>query len=214
MRIRFMTATALVALATATASGAYAAPARPMPAPMATMPGVYVQVYGGAALAGTWTYGNPDPYPGGVDDVALGSAFGASVGMPVGPEGFSIEGDFFHTARTGDTIYPVTTTSLMVDGKYTFHLSDAFDVYGGAGIGGVDLGYDYGPTENYNGWGLGYQVMVGASAKVADNINLFAEFRHQDTFGQVTVPSVNAGDTYTGRAPVNAILFGIKFGMP
>lgn len=177
------------------------------PAPMMpTMPGVYVDVYGGAALADTQTWGYPDPYT--TDDINLGSALGGAVGMSTGVDGLAIEADLFHTQRTTDSgsDYIVSTTSLMINGKFNFHLSDTFDVYAGAGLGGIYLHYQYGsPSDIYAGWGAGYQFMIGAKAKVTDNIFLTGELRHQDSFGQI-----NTQNGYTNRAPVNAVLIGLQ----
>ena len=194
MRLRFLTASALVALAAAGAStGANA------------MDGVYVQAFGGAALSSLITWGDPTPYQDYVLDP--GSAFGASIGMATGMDGVSVELDFLHTSRIseGDSDYFLETNSLMVNGKYTFGVSDMIDLYAGAGVGGINIHYDYSGNP-YDGWGLGYQVLAGVEAKVTDTFSIIGEIRHQDAFSLV------ASDVspYTHRAPVNAVLIGIK----
>ncbi len=193
MRLRFLTSTALVALAAAGFSTAASA-----------MDGVYMQVFGGAALTSDMEWDDTTTY-----SIENGSAFGGSIGMATGMDGVTVELDFLHTNRLseGDPLYPVSTNTLMVNGKYTVGLSDMFDIYFGAGIGGFNLHYDSNGTI-YDGWALGYQVLAGVEAKVSDQFSIIGEIRHQDAFSPVPVTG-----GYTLDSSINAVLVGLKVHM-
>lgn len=219
-RITFVTAVASVALAAVgVAPAVHAADLMVSPPPtapmaMASPTNIYVLLYGGLAAGGTMNWydgGDPDGYL----DLDHGWAFGGALGVQTPIDGVSIEGDLFHTYRgevadDDDVDGPsesASTTSLMANLKYTAHLNDMFDLYGGAGIGGIYLSYDD-EGDLYTGWGLGYQVMVGVSAQVADHFSVFGELRYQSTFNPIDV-----GDGYSIDAPVAAALVGLKISM-
>lgn len=218
-RMTFATATAVVALATAgVATGVHAAdlivdePAAAVVAPADH--NIYALLYGGVALGGVinWYDDAGDFYED--YDYTPGWALGGAIGIGTGIAGLSVEADVFHTHREydGSGTYPVDTTSLMANLKYTLSLNDVFDVYAGAGVGGIHLNYVNGdPADVYSGWGLGYQVMVGASANVADNVAIFGELRYQNTFSPVTVDIDS--DYYSLEVPTTAVLVGIKLSM-
>lgn len=220
-RMTFATASAFVALAAAgIVTGVQAADlivSEPAPMAPASPTNIYALLYGGIALGGTadlewFDDGVPDgPYS---EDLDPNWALGAAVGVGVA-DGLSIEADVFHTngrVMYDDPDYNISTTSLMANLKYTAHLSDTFDVYAGAGIGGINLTYDYDGTD-YSGWGLGYQVMVGASANVTDNIGIFGEVRYQNSFSAIETSESSSTWTNEIQAPVLAVLAGIKIGM-
>jgi opacity protein-like surface antigen len=212
--IKFITATAIIALAAAGAVTGVEAADLYVPPPDDDVfvdtadPTIYALLYGGLAFDGpiTWDDAANDPWG---YHLLPGYAAGAAIGVSV-MEGLSVELDLFHTGgRTydDDPDYITSTTSLMINGKYTLHLNEVFDVYGGAGVGGIFLRYDSDGTI-YSGWGAGYQLMVGASANVTENIAIFGELRHQNSFAPIQVEG-----GYTIQAPVTAALIGIKLSM-
>lgn len=218
-RLAFATAVATVALAAAgVAPAVHAAdlmvstppPAAPM-APASPM-NVYAMLYGGVAFGGAIDWYNPD---GSFEDeytIDPGWAIGGTIGVETPIDGVSIEGDIFHTYREYNDYptYNLSTTSLMANLKYTAHLSSTFDVYMGAGLGGIMLSYDD-DGDIYEGWGLGYQAMVGASMNVTDNVSIFGELRYQNSFSPI--PVSGPYDDYQLQAPVAAALVGIKLSM-
>jgi opacity protein-like surface antigen len=205
---KILAAAAFLALGTA---GAYAAdlsaPVVEAPAPAAASPNIYVQLLGGAAFgldSEFYNAGLDENYTDGMDS---GWAFGGSLGVMV-MDNFAIEGDILHTARDySDYDGGVSTTSLMINGKFIVPVSDGLDIYVGAGIGfitandtfeGVDLDYS----------GLGYQLIGGVAVKVADHISLVGELRYQDGFSPL---SGTDGNDNTIDPPVAAALVGLKF---
>jgi opacity protein-like surface antigen len=213
-RIKFATATALVALATAGfATGVQAADLILEPRDDVftdvTHPSFYVLLYGGVAFRNNVDISGSDY------EYGPGPAIGAAVGVNI-VEPFSVELDLFHTHRAFfddpdlDWEDTISTTSLMVNGKVTLALTDTFDVYAGAGVGGIWLNYTY-YGDSSSGVGAGYQFMVGASANVTENIAIFGELRHQNSFSPIAISGDN-GD-YDVQAPVNAALVGVKLSM-
>ncbi len=66
-------------------------------------------------------------------------------------------------------------------------------------------GTDYYPTGEeliYDGWG--YQVIVGGSAKLGDNVSVLAELRYQDGFSTLEGPASTEDISTTG------VLAGLK----
>lgn len=181
-----------------------AAPAAAIASPV--LSGFYAEIYGGGALAGTLDALDSGA-PSYTEQMNAGWAFGGAIGMETGVSGLSVEADVFHTRRdeSGYPDYILDTTSVMANAKYTFHLSDSFDLYAGAGLGGINFSYDEGGT-TYSGWGLGYQVMAGAAVNVSDSVSLFGEYRFQNTFSHIGLDS-----TYSYALPNSSILAGLKF---
>lgn len=157
----------------------------------------YAEVYGGATL-GTDTSYNGSDY--GMDPTwAAGAAFGVEMG-----NGFSLGVDLM---KTGDAQYQseaatLTTFSVMAEGEYALALNDTFAVYGSLGLGAINVGIDSMGSEN--AWGAGYSAAVGVRANVTDNLALFGEFKHQDTFDTVELFGDEVG------APTNTALVGVR----
>jgi opacity protein-like surface antigen len=158
----------------------------------------YAEVYGGAAL-GTDTVYNGDDYAMGAT-WAAGAAFGVDMG-----NGFSLGID---AMKTGDAEYidenaTLTTFSVMAEGEYALALNDTFAVYGSLGLGAINVAVSSETTDD--AWGAGYSVGVGVRADVTENMALFGELKHQDTFD--TVELFDSADV---SAPTNTALVGVR----
>lgn len=167
---------------------------------------VYVQLLGGGAFAGldTTFVGQP-PYA-----MEGGVAAAATIGVVV-MEGLSVEADLFYSSRAydPDDFDPnssVSTLSLMANLKYTFEVSEGIGLYAAAGVGYIHLTDDE-DGDIYELSGAGYQLIVGATAELADNISLVGELRYQDGFADLEADGLIPMDS-----PVAAALVGVKFG--
>jgi opacity protein-like surface antigen len=174
--------------------------------------GLYVQLLGGAALAGTLelSFEGEDA---GEDELPAGGAVAGVVGFGTGIDGLSIEADAFYTQRdftSGPDAFTLTTAALMADLKYTVSLSDAFGLYGAVGVGGMFLHTedDGGGTVYADGWGAGYLLKAGVTAQVADNIGLVGEVRYTDAFAPIA-SNTDYNDVQSGTA---AVLAGLQIG--
>lgn len=166
---------------------------------------VYFQVLGGAALGG-----DLDIYVLGGDvlnnTIPLNAGYGlaGTVGVTVW-DGLSVEGDVFYTVRELDQedAADYSTLSLMANLKYTLDLNDSFALYGAVGLGVIKLDED----DSFTYSGPGYQVIVGATARLTDNLSGLVEYRHQAGFE----PLPRDGDDYYALdAPVGSVLAGLK----
>lgn len=180
----------------------------------ASNPSIYVQLLGGAALGTGTTYVDglgidPEDY-----ELLNGYAFAAAVGVVV-IDGLSIEADVFHAYRDYDPDvnalgdgYSWYSTSLMANVKYSVEVSDMFSVYGAAGLGMI-YGTDVYPTDSFDHSGPGYQLIVGASAEVADNIAVVGEIRYQDSFSPL---EYDLNPDATEDISTTSALVGLKIG--
>lgn len=174
--------------------------------------GVYLQFLAGASLPGTIYYFDPsDGSDDGDDDLPAGGAVAAVIGIGTGLEGLSVEGDFFLTQRDYvDGNYTLTTGTAMAALKYTVSINDSFAIYGAVGLGGVyqhDEGKG-GVTVYVDGWGLGYLLKAGITAKVAEQISLVGEVRYANSFQPIGAESFY-DDEQAGAA---AVLVGLQIG--
>lgn len=157
----------------------------------------YAEVYGGATL-GTDTEYDGTAYA--MDPTwAAGAAFGVEVG-----NGFSLGIDMM---KSGDAQYQtedatLSTFSVMAEGEYALALNDTFAVYGSLGLGAINVAIDGGSAED--AWGAGYSAAVGVRANVTENMALFGEFKHQNTFDTVEL----FGDDV--HAPTSTALVGVR----
>lgn len=138
---------------------------------------VYFQVLGGASLGGAVAYSFGDEF-----DLDAGYAVAGAIGVVV-MDGLSVELDVFHAKRNYElsSDAAVATTSLMGNVKYTAELTDMFSLYGAAGLGIIHL-EETEPGEVDSADGFGYQLIVGLSAEMTENIALIGEFRYQNSF--------------------------------
>lgn len=168
--------------------------------------GFYAEVYGGVVLPGIATW-NGDDY-----DLNLGPALGASVGMRTPVLGLSVGLDVMWTSAEYTDYSNEFQHSLsgMVEAEYAVPLNDTFELYGAAGLGFVDIVYEDTLGDKLSDTGAGYQVAIGARANLLENVALFAEFKHQDTFGTVDLVDIT---TNAVSVPTNNLLVGLRFAM-
>jgi opacity protein-like surface antigen len=139
----------------------------------------YIKALGGGVLESPqlWNNGIPQPlYPmnGGWDA-------GATLGYYLS-DNFSVETDVFHTNTTYNCCAPNGLQSTSVMGNVVGHLnvSGPVGVYGGLGVGAVDVAYvNLNPASNGNAWVFGGQAFGGVEVSVSKNISLLAEYRYQ-----------------------------------
>lgn len=174
--------------------------------------GIYLQLLAGGSLPGTIYYFDPDDgSDDGDDELPAGGAVAAVIGIGTGLEGLSVEGDFFLTQRDYvDGNYTLTTGTAMAALKYTVSINDSFALYGAIGLGGV---YQHdeasgGGTVYVDGWGLGYLLKAGVTAKVAEQISLVGEVRYANSFDPIGAESTY-DDEQAGAA---AVLVGVQIG--
>lgn len=171
----------------------------------------YALLYGGFVKHGVMhVEGGGIPAPGTDMPVDHGWGVGAAAGVRVFDNLLTDVDVFLAKHRDyGPGLGDLETLSVMLNAKGAFALNDMFEVYGGVGVGGLYAYFDDNVAANC-GWGPAYQLMIGVTAQVTENISLFGELRHQNTFGPIhTAPSgldVNIGG-------VNAALVGIKLSM-
>ena len=139
----------------------------------------------------------------------LSSAFAAagSVGVVV-TDGISVELDVFHTSQDLTDLdgYWWTTSSLMAKVKYTLDLNEDVAIYGALGAGMI-YGADHYPGIDFHYSGAGFQVTLGGSVDVVDNLAFVGEVRYQDGFEPL---QWEKNPTDTRHAPVAAVLVGLK----
>lgn len=162
----------------------------------------YVEVYGGLTLEGTVSVDGVDA------DINSGTAFGASLGMMSPIEGLSFELDVMKAGGGeyvdyGDEFQ--TTYSLMVDAEYAVPVGDMLEIYGAAGVGVINSVYT-GYGLDYDAIGAGYQLAIGARAKVTEGLAIFGEVKYQNSFQPIDIVgggSVSYADQYPN---VNALV--------
>jgi len=165
---------------------------------------LYVEFYAGARLSGTSTYYDvPTEY-----DMLAGPALGVSVGVGTPIPGLSAGLDVMWTSAEydygGEFLH---TLSAMGELEYAVPLNDTFEIYGAAGLGLINITFEDSFGTTWSGSGAGYQVAVGVRANVLENVSVFAEVKHQDSFGAVDVD----GDDVT--SPTTNVLVGLRFAM-
>ena len=162
----------------------------------------YAGVLGGPDLAGTVTFTSPD-------NLSIGGAFGVFGGMNTGFPGVSVEANLLHTSRAF-TKYPadaISTTSFMLDGKYTVPLTGPISLYGGVGLGGFGVSEDY--SSGGTGVGIGYNLMVGANMQFTPTITGTLQVRHEGSFGPI-----HASNGFDVSVDNTALLVGAQFALP
>lgn len=131
-------------------------------------------------------------------DMEAGYAVGASISTEQWTPGIELGIDVMY----GETEYTccagngLRTTSLMATASYAFPLASGFEVYAGAGVGGIFAEYfNTNPSAEFDGVAFGGQVSLGARYQVASNYSLFGEVKYQAAFDDVQA-SDNAGQTF------------------
>jgi opacity protein-like surface antigen len=161
----------------------------------------YIEVYGGLTLEGAVSVFGVD------EDINSGTAFGASVGMMSPIEGLSFELDVMKAGGGEYVDYSQefqTTYSLMVDAEYAVPVGDMFEIYGAAGVGVIKSVYT-GYGLDYDAVGAGYQVALGARAKVTEGLAIFGEVKYQNSFEPIDIS--DGSTSYPDQYPnVNALV--------
>lgn len=147
----------------------------------------YVKLFGGASdlQADTFSFGGAVTGTDVDTGVIAGGAFGYDYA------GSPWQAEVEYTYRSADVTPAASlgiggdyaSTSLMVNGLYSFATNGALRPYVGAGIGfvtEVDLDIDAGPAAGeYEDSGVfAAQVMVGADYALSDSVGLFGELRY------------------------------------
>ncbi|MBK8084750.1 MAG: outer membrane beta-barrel protein [Devosia sp.] len=162
--------------------------------------GMFVDLYGGAALPGVSSYDGTDY------DMHWGGAIGAAVGVQTPVEGLALKLDLMASGAdyVGYEYYDigVENVSLMAVGEYAVPVTDGLELYGSLGLGGV-LVYYY--DTDYSGVGAGYQAALGGRAALSENVSLFGEVKYLSTFSDVDT------NGYDIRYPTTNVLSGLRF---
>ena len=171
--------------------------------------GFYVEIFGGARLAGQIDYINKsDGSSDGVEPLNLGPAYGGAIGYFTGIGGLSLELDALRTSTqfTLDANTSVDTLSLMANAKYSIAVTDAISLYGAVGVGAIHGGEVWHSQSFVDATQAGYQLIAGVSANVTPNVGVLVEYRYQNTF--VPFPPVSAPDNQ--NIPSSVVLAGLK----
>jgi len=164
----------------------------------------YAQIYGGGRIPGLTTF-DDTVYP-----MNSGASFGASVGAATSIDGLSVGFDVMHSAVTYAEFPYDTLSTLTIMGTIegAFHLNDRFELYGTGGLGAMNIAFADAtdPTNADNGWAPAYQFAAGLRIKATDQVSIFAELKHQDTF----VPVVQFGDENV-TSPSTSVMVGLRF---
>lgn len=167
--------------------------------------GWYFEFLGGAALPGVIEH-RLNGVVNHTHNVGFGPAVAAVIGYEIA-DNFSIELDAMVQARKEPAGYH-TTASLMAGVRYTLDVSDGFSVHAGAAVGAI-MYADGSVAPAQQGTGLGYQLKLGATAKVAESISLVGEVRYQAPF---TPMAFSPSPGWTSSFGTATVLGGIKIG--
>lgn len=174
----------------------------------------YAKLFGGFSDLQTDTLG----FGGTVTDADFdaGGVFGGAVGFDYAGSPWRAELEYSY--RSSDVTPPSTvggagdiaSTTLMVNGVYTFGAGGSWTPYAGAGIGvltEVDLDIGSGPAAGeYEDSGVfAVQIMVGAEYTVSDRVGLFGELRYL-TAGPQTLESDAGARIETDYDSLDAIV--------
>ena len=174
------------------------------------LPDIYAKVFGGVTLADNLAYESPATYY----DTDAGTAFGGAIGFDTPIDGLSVEADILHSSAeyTGAGGNYLAGTSVMGNLVYTALLNETFALYGGVGAGAIFVHYDTPINSFYDADGIapGFQFIAGASAALTEQLDLFAEYRYQGTFGDVTMTRTSDSYTYPLEFKRSAVLAGLK----
>ena len=162
-----------------------------------TVNNFFVQGFAGLRIPDNLKYDNTP------EDLGIGTSFGAGAGVETSIPGVSFDLDYFKSSATYSGMGTVLDSqSLMVDGQYTLDLGLGIKPYAALGLGGVNVTYK--STDSGNG--LAYQVKLGASGPINDQLSWFGEYRYQQAFSPVTMGS----PAYPVEYASHSILGGLK----
>ncbi|HEV7718895.1 MAG TPA: outer membrane beta-barrel protein [Arsenicitalea sp.] len=175
----------------------FLAPGSAMAQSMPSIDNFYIQGYGGLRA------GDNLNLNGAAQDLNFGTAFGVSIGADSGIPGLTFDLDYMRTSANYSAMgTALDSQSLMLDGQWTYNLSNGFNIYGAAGAGVI--GVTYAATNSGNAFG--YQLKAGVSAALTDQISWFGEYRYQQAIGNVSVGTPAQSAEYASHS----ILAGLK----
>lgn len=180
----------------------------------------YLKAFGGLSdlTTDTLSFGGVPSDP----DLDSGAIFGGAVGYDYAGSPWRAEIEYAY--RTADANSPASlgtggdfaSTSLMVNGFYSFSTVSAVTPYVGLGLGvmtEVDLDIDAGPAVGeYKDSGVfAAQIMVGANYAISDRVALFGELRYF-TAGSQTLEGPGGARIKTDYDSVDAMVgLSIRF---
>jgi opacity protein-like surface antigen len=135
------------------------------------------EIYGGAALKGTSALQYAK-----CCDLPMDEGLALGVGAYTDLAGFEVGADFMTTDRryegwkTG-----VESTSLMLNGRYPFQITNGVTGYAGLGLGVIKVGYDKNPKNSGYYTAAGVQISLGARYALGAN-EVFTEIKYQTVF--------------------------------
>jgi outer membrane protein OmpA-like peptidoglycan-associated protein len=153
----------------------------------------------------------------------LGWAAAGSFGYAYG-NGIRTELEFGYRSNDVDDLSGVAggsgdvdAISIMVNALYDFHNSTRFTPYVGGGIGWTNLDFSGvapvgGSTLSDNGDDIGYQGIAGLSYAIAEQVDLFGEYRYAGTFSDIDV-TTNAGAGLDAGYAAHTFLIGLRFSL-
>lgn len=180
--------------------------------------GFYLKVYGGGS-----SLSDTDITISGLgsdSDVGFGSGTIAGGGVGYAYAGLPVSAEIEWTYRSGESRAGATvggdfaSTSLMLNGVWTFGRGDRFSPYVGAGLGAItEIDFDV-PTglaagEYSDRGGLAVQAFAGISYAVTERFSAFGEVRYFDA-GSVTL-SGSGGATLDADYSAIDLLAGVSF---
>ncbi len=114
---------------------------------------------------------------------------------------------------TGD----IDALTIMVNALYDLHNSSPLTPYIGGGLGWIDLDLSGvtpvgGSTISDNDGDFAYQGIAGVSLRVADQIQLFTEYRYLSSFSDFRV-ATNAGAGVNADYADHSFMVGVRFSL-
>lgn len=162
-----------------------------------TVNNFFVQGFAGLRIPDNLRYDNT------AEDLGIGTSLGASIGIDTSIPGVSFDLDYLKSSATYTGLGTVLDSqSLMVDGQYALDLNMGIKPYAALGLGGVNVTYKSADSGN----ALGYQIKLGATGPINDQLSWFGEYRYQQAFGDVNVGT----PAYPVEYASHSILGGIK----
>ena len=164
---------------------------------MPTINNFYIDAYGGLRV--------PDnlKYDGTAEDLGIGTSLGAGIGVDTSIPGVSVDLDYMHSTANYSTLgTALDSQSLMLNGQYTLDLNMGIKPYAALGLGGVNVTYKSSDSGN----ALAYQIKLGATGPLTNQVSWFGEYRYQQAFSNVSV----GASGYPVEYASHSILGGIK----
>ena len=164
---------------------------------MPSVTGFTIAAYGGLRV--------PDnlQFNGTAQDLGIGTTFGASAGVNLG-SGLSSDVDYMRSSTTYSGLgTALDSQSLMLDAQYAPQLNLGLQPYVGGGLGIVGVSY----KSSDSAVAPAFQVKLGLSGPITDQLSWFGEYRYQQAFGHLNVGSPANDVEYASHS----IVGGVKF---